>query len=90
MLLTGVSRVVFSKADKGKEQFGAVISGIIFESSEVPRKINSFFSEPRFFISNDSLKDGFTYFSEDIASYPKLLISFKEKPFVSKFQLLDI
>jgi len=90
LLITGLTRIVHSNPDKGKQKLGNTISEVIYETSDVSRKVKSFFKKPKFLIPNDKLSDGFSYYSKNIETYPKLLISYKAAPFDAKIQLLDI
>ncbi len=90
LIITGLTRVVYDNPNQGKDKIGNTLSSIIYNTSEASRKVKSYFSKPKFLIRNTTLKDGFQYYSKDIENYPKLLVSFKTKPFESKIQLLDI
>jgi hypothetical protein len=90
ILLTGVSRAVFSTPDDGKNLVGGFVSDLVIKSSEISKNIRLLLLKEPYLFYNKSEKDGFTYYSEDISSYPKLLVSFKESRFNSKILLLDI
>ena len=90
ILLTGVSRAVFSTPNDGKNLVGSFVSNLIVKSSDISRNMRLLLKKPPYLFHNKTDKDGFTYYSEDLGSYPKLLVSFKESRFNAKIQLLDI
>ncbi|MEX0287634.1 MAG: arylsulfotransferase family protein [Flavobacteriaceae bacterium] len=90
ILLTGVSRAVFSTPNDGRNLVGGFVSDLVIKSSDISKNMRLLLKKPDYLFYNNTDKDGFTYFTEDMSSYPKLLVSFKEGRFNTKVQLLDI
>jgi len=88
--LLGLARVISTNPARGEELFGSVITNMVVDIGDIPGNIRSYFSKPNFFIADSLNGDGFTYFSDNISTYSKLLVSYKTDSFDSKIQLLDI
>ena len=88
--LLGMARVISDNPERGKDMFGPAVTNTILKAGEIPGSIKSFFSNPNFYIADTLRKDGFSYYSNTIPNYPKLLVSYKTGTHASKIQLLDI
>ncbi len=59
--------------------------------AETPNTIKRLLGNPVFYVTNDHSKDGVSHkVSLAKSHYPKLLVSYKKKPFEQRFELLDI
>ena len=89
LLASGVRNIYLSK-DGGSERLGFLVKPIKF-MAETPSLIKQVLRPAEFFVSNSTAKDGLVKLnSVTNFSYPKLLVSYKEKEFDQKFDLIDL
>lgn len=90
IFLAASVRNVYMSKDGGVGRLGFLAKPIKF-MAETPALIKKYLDKPEFFVENNTAKGGFDYLiKNDTVVYPKLLLSYKDKPFNQVFQLLDI
>ncbi len=91
IFLTGISRVAFENKKRSDKLFGKTVTSLVYESSEVLKTVKKYFSKKKaHYIENDSTKNGFSYYTDSLESYPKLLVSYKLEKECNLIELYDI
>ncbi|MEO9891010.1 arylsulfotransferase family protein [Aurantibacter sp.] len=90
ILLASSVRNIYMAGDNGKSRLGFLAQPIKF-MAETPSIIKTILSAPEFIVTNSEAKGGLDYSNGvDTKSYPKLLVSYKQKEFGQEFELLDL
>jgi len=90
IFLASSVRNVYLANDGGKGRLGFLVQPLKI-LAEVPSSIKTLLGAPEFYVRNKKESDGFTYFRKKSGtSYPKLLLTYKVKPFNQLFDLVDL
>ena len=87
-MLSALVRNIYLNKDGG-ERWGFIAKPVKF-MAEIPSLAKQSLKAGEFMVRNTDIKDGITITGEGLAGYPKLLVSYKDKRFGQKFELLDL
>lgn len=89
-LLASSIRNIYGTKDGGYGRLGILVKPLKF-MAEIPSTVKQIFSPPEFFVTNSTSKEGLTFNKNfELKKYPNLLVSYKEKEFDQKFDLLNL
>ncbi|WP_299164469.1 arylsulfotransferase family protein [uncultured Eudoraea sp.] len=89
-LLASSIRNIYGSKDGGYGRFGILVKPLKF-MAEIPSTVKKVFSPAEFYVTNSTSKEGLTFNKNfELKEYPNLLVSYKEKEFDQKFDLIDL
>ncbi len=89
MLISALVRNIYLNKDGG-ERWGVIAKPIKF-MAEIPSLAKQSMKPGEFLVRNSEYKDGIQYYNTtNIENYPDLLVSYKDKRFGQKFELIDL